>query len=85
MLRRDIPLSWTVFATRDLIAGYPLQVTEIASMKNSELPAGERGVFNVDARLSPTLPSRYYHDPQIHRQELDKIFHKSWCYVGHAG
>ena len=53
-------------------------------MKNYQLPAGERGAFNVDAGLSPTLPSRYYHDPQIHRQELDNIFHKSWCYVGHA-
>ncbi len=53
-------------------------------MKKYELPAGERGEFNVDAGLSPTLPSRYYRDPLIHRQELDNIFYKSWCYVGHA-
>jgi choline monooxygenase len=34
--------------------------------------------------MHATLPSRYYHDAQIHRQELHNIFHKSWCYVGHA-
>jgi hypothetical protein len=66
------------------MAWYRLQATAIEPMKNSELPAGERGAFNVDARRSPTLPSRYYHDPRIHRQELDNIFHQSWCYVGHA-
>ncbi|MDH3446950.1 MAG: aromatic ring-hydroxylating dioxygenase subunit alpha [Gammaproteobacteria bacterium] len=54
-------------------------------MKIRDYPEGERGAFNPDALLSPTLPSRYYHDPAIYRRELRGIFHKSWCYVGHAG
>ena len=54
-------------------------------MNETEMPEGERGRFDPDARLSPTLPSRYYHDNEIHRQELQAVFHKSWCYVGPAG
>ena len=53
-------------------------------MSESEFPAGQRGAFDADARRSPTLPSRYYHDPQIHRRELSAVFHRSWCYVGPA-
>lgn len=53
-------------------------------MKGTDLPAGERGAFDPEARRSPTLPSRYYHDAEIHRRELQAIFHRSWCYVGHA-
>jgi len=53
-------------------------------MKGTDLPAGERGAFDPEARRSPTLPSRYYHDAEIHRGELRAIFHRSWCYVGHA-
>jgi choline monooxygenase len=53
-------------------------------MNNSEFPAGERGSFDPDAGLSPTLPSRYYHDPDIYRRELRAVFQRSWCYVGHA-
>ena len=53
-------------------------------MTEPTYPVGERGAFNVEAGLSYTLPSRYYHDPEIHRRELTAIFHRSWCYVGHA-
>jgi choline monooxygenase len=53
-------------------------------MNDSDFPEGERGVFDPDALVSHTLPSRYYHDAQLYRQELRAIFHKSWCYVGHA-
>jgi len=53
-------------------------------MKKTEFPQGERGSFDPDAGLSPTLPSRYYHDPAIYRQELQAVFHRSWCYVGHV-
>lgn len=53
-------------------------------MKDTDLPVGERGAFDSEARRSPTLPSRYYHDAEIHRRELRTIFHRSWCYVGHA-
>lgn len=54
-------------------------------MKGKFFPAGERGAFDADVRRSPTLPSRYYHDTEIHRRELQGIFHRSWCYAGHAG
>lgn len=53
-------------------------------MNGTEFPAGERGVFGADALKSPTLPSRYYVDPDIYRRELSAIFHQNWCYVGHA-
>ncbi|HKJ51795.1 MAG TPA: aromatic ring-hydroxylating dioxygenase subunit alpha [Gammaproteobacteria bacterium] len=53
-------------------------------MKGSDFPTGERGAFDADARLSPTLPARYYQDPEIHRRELKSIFYAHWCYVGHA-
>jgi len=54
------------------------------AMKDTDLPSGERGAFDPEAGRSPTLPSRYYHDAEIYRRELDAIFHRSWCYVGHA-
>lgn len=54
-------------------------------MTRPEYPAGARGEFTPDAENSCTLPSRYYYDPDIHRRELAGIFHRSWCYAGHAG
>ena len=53
-------------------------------MNGSEFPAGERGDFDQDPLNSPTLPSRYYYDPEIYRHESGAIFHRDWCYVGHA-
>lgn len=49
------------------------------------LPSGERGAFTVDHLDSPTLPSRYYTDDDIHRRELQRIHYRSWCYAGHVG
>lgn len=45
---------------------------------------GERGNFAEVAHESYTLPSRYYIDPEIHQQEIHKIFQRSWLYVGHV-
>jgi choline monooxygenase len=53
-------------------------------MKGNDFPVGERGAFDADARKSPTLPSRYYHDETIHRRELQAIFHRGWSYAGHV-
>jgi choline monooxygenase len=36
-----------------------------------------------DAERSWTLPARYYIDPAIYEAEREKIFFKSWQYVGH--
>ena len=47
------------------------------------LVSGEKGVFAEVAQNSYTLPSRYYTDEDIHQQELNKIFQRSWLYVGH--
>ena len=47
-------------------------------------PRGERGAFHDRAQHSFTLPSRYYLDPDIYQSELERIFHRSWCYLGHA-
>lgn len=48
------------------------------------LPEGERGRFSLDPLASPTLPSRYYTDERIYRQEIECIHRTSWCYVGHV-
>ena len=47
------------------------------------LVSGEKGAFAEVAHESFTLPSRYYVDPDIHEQEIRKIFQRSWLYVGH--
>jgi Rieske 2Fe-2S family protein len=36
----------------------------------------------VDGR--PTLPGKYYHDPDIYREEVEKIFYKSWLFACRA-
>ena len=33
-------------------------------------------------RLTPALPGRYYSDPAILEQEWEKIFRRSWIYIG---
>jgi carnitine monooxygenase subunit len=39
--------------------------------------------LSEDAERSWTLPARYYFDPAIFEAEREKIFFKSWQYVGH--
>jgi phenylpropionate dioxygenase-like ring-hydroxylating dioxygenase large terminal subunit len=39
--------------------------------------------LSEDAERSWTLPARYYFDPAIFGAEREKIFFKSWQYVGH--
>ena len=46
---------------------------------------GEGGVFGSDAARSWTLPSRYYVDEELHAREQERIFRRSWTYVGHLG
>lgn len=46
-------------------------------------PRGDGGAFTSDASRSWTLPSRYYTDEAIARQEQARIFQRSWCYVAH--
>ncbi|AXI45764.1 hypothetical protein C1J03_06785 [Sulfitobacter sp. SK012] len=46
--------------------------------------SGERGAFTKTAQHSYTLPSRYYLDQDIYDQEHQKIFLRSWLYVGHV-
>jgi choline monooxygenase len=48
------------------------------------LVSGEKGAFSEVAHESFTLPSRYYLDPEIHVQEMRKIFRRSWLYAGHV-
>jgi phenylpropionate dioxygenase-like ring-hydroxylating dioxygenase large terminal subunit len=35
--------------------------------------------------VEPTLPYRWYSDPEILRREQERIFRSSWQYVGHLG
>jgi choline monooxygenase len=32
-----------------------------------------------------TLPARWYVDPEVFQAEKERIFHRTWQYVGHAG
>jgi carnitine monooxygenase subunit len=48
------------------------------------LTVGVRGSFADNPLTSFSLPSRYYTDPEIHERELERIFRRSWCYVGHV-
>jgi len=40
--------------------------------------------FTADAATSATLPGSYYYDPAIFAEEQDKIFARTWQYVGHV-
>jgi len=46
---------------------------------------GERGLFNSDAKVSFTLPSRFYTDRDVQEREIASIFKRSWINVGHVG
>ncbi len=47
--------------------------------------------FKVDSTISHamaaghTLPARWYTDPAVLQAEKERIFHRSWQYVGHSG
>ena len=51
---------------------------------SAALVSGDKGGFTEVAEESFTLPSRYYVDPEIHQQEVRKIFQRSWLYAGHV-
>ena len=57
---------------------------EKRSARIRELPTGERGRFERDPLLSPTLPSRYYTDEAIAARELTHVFQRCWTWVGHV-
>ncbi len=40
--------------------------------------------FDPDPTRSYTLASRYYHDPDIYRRELEAIFYRAWNIVCHS-
>jgi choline monooxygenase len=58
-------------------------------MPNAPLPNAEviypefDRPLSEDAERSWTLPARYYIDPAIYGAEREKIFFKSWQYLGH--
>ncbi|MGE0212047.1 MAG: aromatic ring-hydroxylating dioxygenase subunit alpha [Parvibaculaceae bacterium] len=52
--------------------------------RTPHLPAGNRGRVTLDPLSSPTLPSRYYTDVALYREEMRKVHQRSWCYVGHV-
>ena len=41
------------------------------------------GRFTDDPLSAYSLPGRYYFDPEIYRQEQEKIFYRTWQYVCH--
>jgi choline monooxygenase len=38
---------------------------------------------SIPVASASTLPSVFYNDPTVYESELDKVFNKSWLYVGH--
>ncbi len=47
-------------------------------------PALDAGRFSALAEQSDTLPSDWYFDPAVFRQEHEAIFYRSWCFLGHV-
>nr|WP_237564719.1 hypothetical protein [Bordetella parapertussis] len=44
-----------------------------------------RNEIDYRALIEPTrINSRLYVDPEIFQEELDKIWHRTWVYVGHV-
>jgi len=41
----------------------------------------KRGVDYPIVDGTRTLPGKYYHDPEIYAEEVDKIFYKYWIYA----
>ena len=41
--------------------------------------------FSADAARSATLPAYFYHDPDIFAAEKERIWCRTWQYVGHLG
>ena len=50
-------------------------------MTNSEKAFTKRGVDYPIIDGMRTLPGRYYHDPGIYAEEIEKIFYKFWLYA----
>ena len=45
---------------------------------------GERPAVNYEKLIrSDRVHGRLYYDPEIFREEMDKIWHCGWVYVGH--
>lgn len=40
--------------------------------------------LDEDATRSHTIPAEYYYDPAMYRVDLDRIFYRTWQYVGYA-
>ena len=42
--------------------------------------------FEIDAdiRIARTLPGRVYSDPELFRQQRERIFARTWHYVAHS-
>ena len=45
---------------------------------------GEDKSFSTNPATSFTMPARFYLDPDIHAQENESIFFRSWWYAGHT-
>tara|TARA_Y100000588_G_scaffold207344_1_gene221137 strand:- start:40 stop:1152 length:1113 start_codon:yes stop_codon:yes gene_type:complete len=43
----------------------------------------DTGRFTEDPLSAYSLPGRYYFDPEIYKQEQEKIFYRTWQYVCH--
>ena len=41
-------------------------------------------MYRPKSSFLSTLPGRYYYDPAIYDQELEKIFSRLWVFVGRA-
>ena len=53
------------------------------SSRVTALHPGDRP-FSSDPGQAYTLPSRFYHDPEVFELEKEGIFYRNWVYVGHA-
>ena len=53
-------------------------------MSTLTIPEPATAGFSDDAAVSMSLPAAYYTDPRILAQEREKVFFRSWLFVGHV-
>ena len=53
----------------------------MAALKRSTAPPNEERV-SLPLTQASSLPGKYFHDYHIYEEEMERIFHQSWLYLG---
>jgi choline monooxygenase len=53
-------------------------------MKQHTENSDSQVTMTTESTVPVTLPGNYYYSPEIYAQEKDRIFYRTWQYVGHV-